>query len=189
MTVGMMLCTDPAGNRCEIFYGASSDKEAFVSPTSARFTTGDMGLGHAFVIVPDGKAFEQFYAMLGFKVSDYIALMPGFTATFMHCNARHHTLAFAEVPNVSVLQHLMVEVDSVDAVGRSYDRCVAGAAPITMTLGRHTNDQMFSFYSTSPSGVPVEYGTGGIRVDDASWTVQHFDAASYWGHAQTAPPA
>jgi 2,3-dihydroxybiphenyl 1,2-dioxygenase len=187
LAFGMILCDDPAGNRCEIFYGAASDREAFVSPTSARFTTGDMGLGHAFVMVPDGKAFLEFYSLLGFRVSDYISFGPGMYATFMHCNPRHHTLAFVEVPNTSAIQHFMVEVDSVDTVGRSYDRCVKGEAPIVMGLGRHTNDHMFSYYTASPSGVAVEYGTEGIRVDDDTWTVQNFDAVSYWGHVPPTP--
>ncbi len=188
MTVGMMLSVDPAGNACEFYYGPSSDKDNFVSPINARFTTGDMGLGHAFVIVPEGKAFERYYSQLGFKVSDYISLSPGVVGTFMHCNTRHHTLAFIEIPGVSVLQHVMLEVDSMDTVGRSYDKCLAGAAPILKTLGRHTNDQMFSFYSKSPSGNAVEFGHGGIQVDDATWTVQHFNAPSYWGHASPTRP-
>jgi len=187
LTVGMIRCDDPAGNKCEFFYGAASDKDAFVSPTAARFTTEDMGLGHVFAIVPDAKAFESFYTMLGFKVSDYIQLMPGLTGTFMHCNERHHTLAFVEVPGVTAVQHVMVEVDSIDSVGRSFDRCVASDAPIVMTLGRHTNDEMFSYYSASPNGVAFEYGTGGIKVHDDTWTVKHFDAASYWGHSQPKP--
>ena len=187
MAIGMFLCDDPAGNHCEIFYGPSSDKEEFVSPTSVRFTTEDMGLGHAFVMVPDGKSFQDFYSLLGFRVSDYISMGPA-AATFLHCNPRHHTLAFVEVPGVSALQHVMLEVDNVDAVGRSYDRCTAGAAPIVMSLGRHTNDQMFSYYSASPSGVAVEYGTGGIRIDDDAWTVKRYDAISYWGHVMSAPP-
>jgi 2,3-dihydroxybiphenyl 1,2-dioxygenase len=187
MAIGMFLCDDPAGNQCEIFYGPSSDKEEFVSPTSVRFTTEDMGLGHAFVMVPDGKSFQDFYSLLGFRVSDYISMGPA-AATFLHCNPRHHTLAFVEVPGVSALQHVMLEVDNVDAVGRSYDRCIAGAAPVVMSLGRHTNDQMFSYYSASPSGVAVEYGTGGIRIDDDAWTVKRYDAISYWGHVMSAPP-
>jgi 3,4-dihydroxy-9,10-secoandrosta-1,3,5(10)-triene-9,17-dione 4,5-dioxygenase len=187
LAFGMILCDDPAGNRCEIFYGAGSDREEFVSPTNAQFTTGDMGLGHAFMMVPDGKAFLDFYSLLGFRVSDYISFGPGMFATFMHCNPRHHTLAFVEVPNLSALQHFMVEVDSLDTVGRSYDRCVKGEAPIVMALGRHTNDRMFSYYSSSPSGIAVEFGTEGIRVDDETWTVQNFDAASYWGHTPPVP--
>ena len=186
LTVGMLRFDDPAGNKCELFYGASSDKDPFVSPTGARFTTGDMGLGHVFAIVPDGKAFESFCTMLGFRVSDYIDLAPGISGTFMHCNQRHHTLAFVEVPGVSMVQHVMLEVE-VDLVGRGYDKCLAGAAPIVMTLGKHTNDQMFSFYTASPNGVAIEYGTGGIKIDDDTWTVQRFDAASYWGHAKPEP--
>lgn len=178
----VMLCTDPAGNACEIFYGAKHDNSAFVSPTGARFVTGDMGLGHAFVIVPDGAAFEEFYMDgLGFRVSDYIQLGQR-EATFLHCNPRHHTLAFVESPGVSALNHFMIEVDDVDPVGRGYDRCSRGDAQLVTTLGRHTNDQMLSFYCSSPSGATVEFGTGGIRVDDATWTVQRFDAPSRWGH-------
>jgi 2,3-dihydroxybiphenyl 1,2-dioxygenase len=188
MTIAMMLTNDPAGNRCEFYYGPSSDKQGFVSPINADFCTGDMGLGHAFMVVPDAKAFEKFYSHLGFQVSDYISLSIGL-GTFMHCNSRHHTLAFVEKHGVSQLQHLMLEVSSIDTVGRSYDKCVAGAAPIVMSLGRHTNDQMFSFYSASPSGSAVEFGHGGIKVDDATWTVQRFDAASYWGHARPARPS
>ncbi|HET7524153.1 MAG TPA: VOC family protein, partial [Acidimicrobiales bacterium] len=101
----VMLCTDPAGNACEIFYGAKHDNSAFVSPTGARFVTGDMGLGHAFVIVPDGAAFGEFYMDgLGFRVSDYIQLGQR-EATFLHCNPRHHTLAFVESAGVSALNH------------------------------------------------------------------------------------
>jgi 2,3-dihydroxybiphenyl 1,2-dioxygenase len=189
MTEGMLLCDDPAGNACEIFYGASCEKEAFVSPTGARFVTGELGLGHAFMMVPDGEAFLKFYSLLGFRVSDYITLGPGLTATFLHCNPRHHTLAFMEIPNVSAIQHVMVEVDDQDVVGRSWDRCLSGAAPVAMTLGRHTNDRMFSFYSTSPSGMAVELGSGGVRIDDDVWSVQRFDAISYWGHAMQPVPA
>lgn len=185
---GMLLCDDPAGNACEIFFGAKCDRESFISPTSASFTTDGMGLGHAFMMVPDGKAFENFYALLGFQVSDYISMAPGMAATFLHCNPRHHTLAFIEIPGVSALQHIMLEVEDVDQVGRSWDKCVAGAAPIVMTLGRHTNDEMFSFYSASPSGIAVEYGTGGLKIDDDTWTVQRFDAISYWGHEMQMPP-
>jgi 3,4-dihydroxy-9,10-secoandrosta-1,3,5(10)-triene-9,17-dione 4,5-dioxygenase len=46
---------------------------------------------------------------------------------------------------------------------------------------------MFSYYAASPSGIAVEYGTDGIRVDDETWTVQNFDAASYWGHTPPTP--
>ena len=40
-----------------------------------------------------------------------------------------------------------------------------------MTLGRHTNDLMTSFYVRTPSGFEIEYGTGGLVVDDDTWQV------------------
>lgn len=184
LVTGMLCCADPAGNACEFYYGAKSDHQGFVSPNGSRFVTGDLGLGHVFVTVPDSAAFEAFYVgALGFRVSDHIR--QGTTeATFLHCNPRHHSLAYAENPGPTVLRHFMIEVDDVDPVGRSYDRCLRGEASLRRTLGRHTNDQMLSFYCASPSGTTVEYGTGGIRVDDGTWTVQRFDAASRWGHDQ-----
>ena len=39
---------------------------------------------------------------------------------------------------------------------------------VTRTLGRHTNDQMISFYLTTPSGFHIEYGYGGLQ-GDVSW--------------------
>ena len=41
-----------------------------------------------------------------------------------------------------------------------------GAAPIVQTLGMHTNDKTISFYAGTPAGFAVEYGTGGILIDD-----------------------
>jgi len=58
--------------------------------------------------------------------------------------------------------------------------------PLAMSLGRHTNDHMTSFYVRTPSGFEIEYGTGGRLIDDATWEVGTFDAQSFWGHK---PPA
>jgi hypothetical protein len=55
-----------------------------------------------------------------------------------------------------------------------------------MSLGRHTNDLMTSFYVRTPSGFEIEYGTGGRVVDDETWEVVPYDAQSIWGHQ---PPA
>ena len=57
-----------------------------------------------------------------------------------------------------------------------------------MTLGRHTNDRMTSFYVRTPSGFEIEYGTGGLLVDDATWVVRPYDAGSVWGHKPPAQP-
>lgn len=182
-------CQDPAGNQIELVVGHLTAKTAFASPRGVRFKTEDQGLGHVFLIVPDFEAAWHFYVdLLGFRMSDTIDL--GFAeGTFLHCNGRHHTVALVGLPGVSALAHLMLEVDDVDAVGRAYDIVGERGITISMTLGVHTNDHMFSFYVQSPSGFEVEYGTNGRTVDDATWTVGHYDAASFWGHKREAMPA
>src|SRR5262249_142415 len=40
---------------------------------------------------------------------------------------------------------------------------------IGVTLGRHINDEVTSFYSNSPSGFMVEYGWGGRGIDVEQW--------------------
>jgi 2,3-dihydroxybiphenyl 1,2-dioxygenase len=177
----LVRAVDPAGNPVELVVAQTSPKVAFVSPTGVSFKTGSQGLGHAVIIVPDQKAVEHFYVdLLGFRLSDTIDLSMA-TASFFHCNARHHTLAFVQAP-MNRLAHFMVEVNALEMVGRAYDVVADRGLPISMSLGMHTNDEMLSFYVKSPSGFDVEFGTNGREVDDATWTVSHYNAASYWGH-------
>jgi 3,4-dihydroxy-9,10-secoandrosta-1,3,5(10)-triene-9,17-dione 4,5-dioxygenase len=179
---GLVGLEDPDGASLELFYGLKKDRSPFVSPLGARFCTGLEGLGHAFQLVSDTDAFWHLYVdLLGFKLSDYIDFAPGFTGTFLHCNPRHHSFAFAQSPEKGI-QHLMFEVDNIDAVGRAYDKVLAGSAPITATFGKHSNDEMLSFYSKTPSGFSVEYGTAGISIDDETWTPARYDVPSFWGH-------
>src|SRR3546814_4344594 len=74
-------------------------------------------------------------------------------------NGRHHTFAFGKLPGPKKLHHFMLQTNSMDDVGLAYDRFDAERA-IVMTLGRHTNDHMVSFYGATPSGFAVEYGWG-----------------------------
>lgn len=183
--VALLQTNDPAGNPIELSFGQRTDHDAFASPKGHRFVTGDMGLGHIFMLVPDQQEAYDFYVgELGFRESDTIELMPGLVGQFLHCNPRHHTLAFAAVPgmNISGVQHMMVEVDSLEHVGRAFDVVDAGAAPASTTIGMHTNDHMISFYMQTPSGFDMEFGTSGRRIDDDVWSVGHYEAASYWGH-------
>lgn len=50
-----------------------------------------------------------------------------------------------------------------------------------MTLGRHTNDRMLSFYVRSPSGFDIEYGWGGLVVNE-DWKIVSYNRAEIWGH-------
>jgi extradiol dioxygenase len=105
---------------------------------------------------------------------------------FLHCNPRHHSLAFALVPGMVGMHHLMLEVQSLDDVGTGLDLVNERQIPLAMSLGRHTNDDMTSFYVRTPSGFEIEYGFGGARVDDSDWETAEYDQQSTWGHK---PPA
>lgn len=179
---------DPGGARHEFFYGQLSLPGQFQPgrPLSG-FVTGEQGLGHVVCAVPDLGAATRFYKMLGFKKSDEIYAF--IDAHFFHCNPRHHTLALTQIPRVRGLHHIMIQLQSLDDVGLAYDIVLARGTPLTMTLGRHPNDRMVSFYVRSPSGFEIEYGWGAREVGEG-WTVTQYDAVSVWGHkiVGTSPP-
>ena len=180
----LLRCTDPAGNAVEFYCGQEIDAAPFVSPRGVRFVTGDLGFGHAVLLVPDEQKAKDFYmGLLGFRLTDTIANGP-FEGIFMRCNPRHHSVAMACVPGLDRLgmDHFMVEVDELDGVGRAIDIVNAGAGTAATTLGMHTNDHMVSFYLESPSGFDIEYGWNGRAVDESVWTVGSYTKGSYWGH-------
>jgi len=186
--------TDPEGLVCEAFYGPlQRTDQPFVSPLGIRFKTGRQGLGHIVLIAKDAKAQERWWCdVMGFRLSDYIhtEVVKGrpVSFTFMRCNARHHSLALAQIPLPKKLQHVMIEVQSIDEVGRALYRCQDAGVHISLTLGRHSNDDMLSFYPMTPSGFDLEYGWGGLEVEDESWHVLTHDKNSAWGHRFQRPP-
>jgi len=181
---------DPAGNRLEAFYGAEIADTPFSPGRSiSGFRTGPLGLGHAVLTVENIDPMMAFYVdVLGFSLSDYI-LKP-FRAYFFHVNGRHHSLALIETGK-SGMHHLMVEFFSLDDVGQSYDIALTQQDRVSVTLGRHTNDLMTSFYCKSPSSFMVECGWGGREIDPTNWQpVEMHDGPSLWGHERTwLPPA
>lgn len=183
--VELVRAEDPAGNPVEFFYGAHVPREPFVSPQGTRFVSGPLGLGHVLFVVPDAAAARDFYCgLLGFRMSDTIRLSAG-VMNFTHTNRRHHSLAFGEVGGAPVgLNHFMLEVDSLDEVGRALDRVEAHNVPLVQRLGKHSNDHMTSFYARTPSGFELEYGCHGREVDDATWAVLDYSDTSLWGHAR-----
>ena len=180
---GLAWFTDPFGFRHELVWGQHRAGTAFEPgrPISG-FVTGDQGLGHVVLIVPDLDAATAFFVdTLGFRHSDDIDM--GFTVRFMHCNPRHHTLAMTSIPGMVGVHHVMIEVADVDDVGRAYDIVQQRGIPLPMSYGRHTNDEMTSFYVRTPSGFEIEYGSGGrVIATTQPWPVGHYDAMSFWGH-------
>ncbi|MEZ5738655.1 MAG: VOC family protein [Burkholderiaceae bacterium] len=188
--------SDPDGIITEVYWGplVQADRP-FHSPRDvAGFEASDLGLGHIVLAVDDYDASMRFYRDgLGLRVSDFIDLdMGGTEATrvaFLHCGPRHHSVAIAQLWAPKRLHHFMLQVRCLRDVGSTLDRCRDEAVPITMELGCHTNDRMVSFYAQTPSGFQVEYGHGGREIDDNTWQVETYHAASTWGHRAPAGPA
>ncbi len=190
---GMFSCQDPQGLRVEIFYGpALATETPFVSPAGVTGFVGDrQGLGHVVLSALDIDASRHFFQdLLGFRLSDIIRMKFGpemiMDLEFYHCNPRHHTLALVPAPTPKRLLHFMLQARALDDVGFALDRAERAQVPIVQTLGRHTNDQMVSFYAQTPSGFEVEFGFGGQEVDDETWRVVRHDKPSTWGHKRLA---
>ncbi len=181
--------SDPNGIASEAFYGPSVHYEKpFQSPRPiSGFVTGEQGLGHLVIAVKDLEQSLGFYReALGFRLSDTIEMNFGggtpITMAFLRCNPRHHSLALIPVPAPKRLHHFMLQLRSIDDVGATMYLVQERGIEIAATLGRHTNDQMLSFYLRTPSGFEIEYGWGGREVDDANWRVQKHHSPSTWGH-------
>mgnify|MGYP001547844570 CR=1 FL=1 len=187
---GLMRLRDPSGNQLELFHTPLLANTRFVSPAGvAEFVTGDLGLGHVVMPAPDYDDTVAFYTeLLGFRLSDRIRLSTdeqgagGMRLQFYHCNPRHHSLALMEAPHPAGLVHFMIEVPSLDEVGFAIDRCQRAEVPLSATLGRHTNDQMVSFYMKSPSGFDIEFGFGGVQLDLDNVSTSEITSVSHLGH-------
>lgn len=170
----------------EVFFGAVLDNTPFVpSRPMSGFATGANGLGHVVFWARDPDAAVNWYRdHLGFMLSDYIYWDEA-RATFLHCNPRHHSLALMNEcfgGTAGQLNHLMLEARSIDDVGRAYDTCADLGLSLILGMGRHTNDRMTSFYVRTPSGSGIEFGWGGLHIDDADWEVKYYDKPMLWGH-------
>jgi 3,4-dihydroxy-9,10-secoandrosta-1,3,5(10)-triene-9,17-dione 4,5-dioxygenase len=181
---------DPAGTSLEVFHGAVLDHSPVITPFGARFVTGAQGLGHVVLPALDTDGLFTFYTeVLGFRSRGAfrVPTPPEFgpvRVRFLGVNQRHHSLAICPAQSLRDpgLIHLMVEVDSLDAVGQALDRVNAQDFQLSSTLGRHTNDKMVSFYVRAPGDWDIEFGTEGMCVDEMYYTAEEITADSYWGH-------
>lgn len=183
---GFVSFEDPGGNPVELFYGPVLDHKPVVTPTVSSFVTGDQGMGHVIVTAEDGTALKDFYIdVLGFYERNTMGERER-TVWFLSPNERHHTLGVTSAPGRGRLIHLMVEAASFDDVGMAMDRREEYNIPLMMSLGKHTNDEMTSFYVYSPELYAIEFGWGGLKVDGERPTYRI--TGEHWGHKMFPPP-
>jgi 2,3-dihydroxybiphenyl 1,2-dioxygenase len=180
----------PWGVTIELVLGLAQATSPYSSPlVPGGVLTEEVGFGHAVFAT---MAFEESHSFLvdglGFEQSDWLVmeLAPGIDleVRFYHCNSRHHTVAVAKAPfeMPQTLHHVMFETKERDDVGAAFDRVWAGDLAIPNGLGRHDNDQMFSFYVVTPAGFQVEVGHGARVVTDDWDENRQYDRISMWGH-------
>jgi len=185
-------CMDPNGVQHELYFGPEITPidKPFNSPLLlGDFIAGRLGAGHYVSVTQDAAATNNFFRnILCLRLSDYIRaeMGPGgplLDTTFLHSKTgRHHSAAFAELPFPKKIHHVMVQVDNMNDVGLAFERCKKANLPIIMELGHHPNDQMFSFYVQTPSGFVLEFGWGGIIIDEDNWSIKSYSQLSDWGH-------
>lgn len=163
----VMKLTDPGGNPIEVFHGPEIQANKPFHPgrrMHGRFKTGNGGLGHCIIREDDVNAAYRFYTALGMRGGVEYKMRMGnhvVEPVFMHCNERDHTLAFGIGAPGPRLNHIMVEVENFDDIGLTHEIVTERDIPIIISLGKHSNDQMYSFYFRNPSGWAIEYGWGG----------------------------
>jgi len=186
-------CKDPSGNSLEIYHGRVYDYAPFASPAAVSgFVTGNMGLGHVVLPAPKVEETRAFYKNhLGFGDTDEMRVPigvpdhPGLALYFLHCNnPRHHSVALFEAEIPGGLVHLMLEVKEFDDLGRCIDRCKKNGTPISINMGRHSNDLMVSSYIKTPSGFDIEYGWDGWQVEWNDYVPTKSEIFSLWGHPE-----
>jgi len=184
----LVRTVDPAGNAVELFVEPDEAAQPFVSSAFPEgFRTGELGLGHAVLVSDDLPAMEAFYGgVLGFGVTERLATKVGpidVRGTFMHCNARHHSIALFDLPLPKRMHHFMLQAARLADIGIALERAQRHKVPLSLGLGQHPDpDGTFSFYGATPSGFDFEIGAGTHDIDPRGWQVQHTQVTSSWGH-------
>lgn len=138
----VLKLTDPSGNPIEIFHGPEVQFSKPFYPgrrMHGRFKTGPEGMGHCLIRADDISAAYRFYRLLGMRGGNEYKLRIGkqvVAPVWMHCNDRND-------------------------VGLTHELVRKHKIPVEITLGRHSNDHMYTFYFRNPSGWMIEYGWGG----------------------------
>jgi 2,3-dihydroxyethylbenzene 1,2-dioxygenase len=187
--LGLIKLVSPGGIPTEIFHTPQVDVGKPFHPGRpmyGRFLTGDQGIGHCILNEPDVQKALEFYKLLGMSggVNYKLAMPNGMIAqpVFMHCNDRQHSLAFGLGPMEKRFNHLMIEYTDLDDVGLVHDNIRKQGIDVALQLGKHANDQAYTFYAATPSGWLLEMGWGARK----SLAQSEYYVGDIFGHGSEA---
>lgn len=181
----------PNGLTQEVYTTARTAPLALDIPGSG-FVTGAGGLGHVAIATKKPHQMRGYYDhVFNARLSDYIdETINGLKlkVRFLRVNERHHTVAIASVKTLPVnpirtrVQHVNVQVATLDDMVTSYQRVKALGFEMALSVGQHTNDKELSYYAMTPSGFEWEVGWNPIVVDESVWQPTTHQGISIWGH-------
>jgi len=178
--------------------------EIFTSPVTTSkplrmlntgFVTGASGMGHLAITSKHPESLRGYYnTVFDARLSDYIdENVSGLTLKirFLRVNERHHSIAVANIRGLGIdpirtsIQHLNIQVASLDDMVQSFERVTALGFHMAWGVGQHTNDRELSYYCVTPSGFEWEVGWNPILITpevEATWEPTTYQGISIWGH-------
>lgn len=181
----------PNGLTQEVYTTARTAPLGLDIPGSG-FVTGAGGLGHVAIATKKPHEMRGYYnQVFNARLSDYIdETINGLKLKirFLRVNERHHSVAIASVNMLPVnpirtrVQHVNVQVATLDDMVTSYQRVKALGFDMALSVGQHTNDKELSYYALTPSGFEWEVGWNPIVVDESVWKPTTHQGISIWGH-------
>ncbi len=146
-------------------------------------------LSHVVLNSTDPDATARWYSdVLGFRLSDTLAGPElGTVMHFMRCNPRHHSVAFARGPHVS-LHHVSFELRGVDEFMRGTGRLLRSGTRMVWGPGRHLAGANTFSYFLDPHRNTIEYTTELAELDEDTWHPHVYDMHDHevqdqWGTA------
>ena len=146
-------------------------------------------LSHVVLNGTDPDRTSQWYTdVLGFRLTDTLAGPEmGTVMNFMRCNPRHHSLAFARGPHVS-LHHISFEMRGIDEFMRGSGRVIRSGAKLVWGQGRHVAGNNTYSYFLDPQNNTIEYTTELEELDEDTWHPHVYDmhdpmVQDQWGTA------
>ncbi len=184
----------PGPNRLaqEIFTRVHLTDEPLAMTNRRGFVTGTAGMGHVAITSTKPQQMRGYYnTVFDARLTDYIdETISGakLKIRFLRVNERHHSIAIANVRYLPVnpirtrVQHLNIEVASLDDMTQAYQRVKQLGFDMALSVGQHTNDKELSFYAQTPSGFEWEVGWNPLTVDETTWEPSTHSGISIWGH-------
>jgi catechol 2,3-dioxygenase-like lactoylglutathione lyase family enzyme len=146
-------------------------------------------LSHVVLNSTDPDQTAQWYSdVLDFRLSDTLAGADlGTVMNFMRCNRRHHSLAFARGPHVS-LHHVSFELRGIDEFMRGAGRVLRSGTRMVWGPGRHLAGSNTFAYFLDPQNNTIEYTTELQELDEDAWHPHIYDmhdpsVQDQWGTA------